>query len=179
VRALPLALTLLLVAPAWAAMPEVGERAPRFALRDIDGERVRFPADAGSRPVVVLFWASWCPYCKALMPHLAALKTHHGEALDVYAVNFGEQGDQRQALRAMGLPFVMLPRGDGVAARYAVQRVPALFLVHQGRVVHRLEHPPVGHPARGAGKGRRQAAMLAEWWTAGLREALERLPSPD
>ncbi len=180
-RILLLALTLLLAAPLplAAAMPEVGERAPKFALRDVDGERVRFPADAGARPVVVLFWASWCPYCKALMPHLADLKTEQGDALDVYAVNFGEQGDQREALRGMDFPFVMLPRGDGVATRYAVQRVPAMFLVYQGRVVHRLEHPPADHPARSAGKGHEQATMLAEWWTEGLREALQGIQSPD
>lgn len=178
-RILTLTLALLLAAPLWAAMPAVGERAPKFALRDVDGERARFPADAGARPVVVLFWASWCSYCKALLPHVAELKTHHGDALEVYAVNFGEQGDQREALRAMDFPFVMLPRGDSVATRYAVQRVPAMFLVHQGRIVHRLEHPPADHPARSAGQGRNQAAMLSEWWTAGLREALERLQSPD
>jgi thiol-disulfide isomerase/thioredoxin len=164
---------LLLALPAFAAMPDIGERAPRFALRDLDGERVRFPADAGSRHVALLFWASWCSYCKALMPRLAQLRTPDGELLVVYAVNFGEEGDQLETLRQLDLPFVVLPQGDSVAQSYDVQRVPAVFLVKEGRVLHRLELPPADHPAVRAAKGKKQAALLADWWSQGLRKALE------
>ncbi|MCP5091039.1 MAG: redoxin domain-containing protein, partial [Gammaproteobacteria bacterium] len=26
------------------------------------------------QPVILLFWATWCPYCKALMPHLQSIR---------------------------------------------------------------------------------------------------------
>jgi thiol-disulfide isomerase/thioredoxin len=179
VRVLLLLAALLLALPASAAMPDLGDRAPRFALRDLDGERVRFPADAGSRPVALLFWATWCPYCKALMPRLAQLHTPDGESLRVYAVNFAEEGEQRETLRQMDLPFVMLPQGDSVAASYDVQQVPALFLVRDGRVLHRLELPPADHPAMRAAKGKAQATLLADWWSEGLREALVKTSDGD
>lgn len=173
VRSLLLLATLLLALPASAAMPDIGDRAPRFALRDLDGKRVRFPADAGSRPVALLFWATWCPYCKALMPRLAQLRAPDGQPLTVYAVNFAEQGDHSETLRQMDLPFVMLLHGDSVAESYAVQRVPALFLVKDGRVLYRLELPPADHPAMRAGKGKAQAALLADWWSESLGKALD------
>lgn len=179
VRTLLLLATLLLALPASAAMPEIGDRAPRFALRDLDGERVRFPADAGSRPVALLFWASWCPYCKALMPRLAKLRTPDGQPLLVYAVNFAEQGEQDETLRQMNLPFLMLPHGDSVAESYDIQRVPALFLIKDGRVFHRLELPPADHPAMRASKGKAQAALLADWWSESLGEALDSLAAGD
>src|SRR3546814_9228256 len=33
---------------------------------------------SAGRPTVVLFWATWCPYCKALMPHLQSMLDEYG-----------------------------------------------------------------------------------------------------
>lgn len=178
-RWLPAAILLvftLLSATALAATPQVGERAPDWNLRNLDGERVRFPKDIGDRPALVMFWATWCPYCKALMPRLATLKQEHAEqGIEVYAIAFGETGDPSAEMRAMGLPLVIFPKGDAVARRYDITKVPAVFLVRDGVVTYRLDYPPPDHPASKARHGKEQAALMGEWWEARLREAIAEL----
>jgi thiol-disulfide isomerase/thioredoxin len=45
----------------------LGERAPEIQMTDFDGERFSL-ADYEGTPVVLNFWASWCPACAAEMP---------------------------------------------------------------------------------------------------------------
>jgi len=160
-------------------MPEVGDMAPSWQLESTDGERVRFPAVSEDRPIFVLFWATWCPYCKALMPRLAGLKKEFAaHDLEVYAIDIAEQGDPVPEIRARDLPLVVLLNGDGVAERYGVEMLPALFLVRDGRVLYRLDYPPPGHPSQQVEAPARQAPLLAPWWEERLREVLRENLSP-
>ena len=45
---------------------EVGDIAPPFEGVDEVGANVSFPAVIDGKPTVMVFWATWCPYCKAL-----------------------------------------------------------------------------------------------------------------
>ena len=115
----------------------VGDRAPDFALADLDGEPVRL-ADYAGRPVLVNFWASWCLPCVEEFPVLAeALETHADIGLAVIGIVYR---DRSEAARAFGnqlgatWPLVMDP-GERVARAYGVFGPPESWLVGPDGIV--------------------------------------------
>jgi thiol-disulfide isomerase/thioredoxin len=67
-----------LVAATFAATPgraqdlgiEVGAAAPAVIVQSLDGKPVNLGSYIGKTPVLIEFWATWCPNCKELMPTL-------------------------------------------------------------------------------------------------------------
>jgi cytochrome c biogenesis protein CcmG/thiol:disulfide interchange protein DsbE len=118
----------------------VGDRAPDFALADLDGEPVRL-ADYVGRPVLLNFWASWCLPCVEEFPILAeALEVHADFGLAVIGIVYR---DRSEAARAFGeqlgatWPLVMDP-GERVARAYGVFGPPESWLIGpDGMVISR------------------------------------------
>lgn len=107
----------------------------------VDSKPIRFDPDHLKRPAVLLFWATWCPYCKALMPFVQNVLDAAGrDRLDVYAIDIKEDDDADPVaeLRDRGLTFTLVRDGDAIAAQYSVKGTPGLFLVDaQGRIVYK------------------------------------------
>ena len=135
---IPLVLTagILLVAGAGAGLLtpalRVGDRAPDFALADLDGRPVRL-ADYAGRPVLLNFWASWClPDCAEEFPLLAsALEANEDIGLAAIGIVYR---DRSEAARGFGQrfgatwPLVMDP-GERVARAYGVFGPPETWLI--------------------------------------------------
>lgn len=117
------------------------ERASAWQGVGIDNKPIRFDPSRMQHPAVLLFWATWCPYCKALMPFVQNVLDAAGrERLDVYAIDIKEDDDADPAaeLRQRGLTFTLVRDGDKIADQYGVKGTPGLFLVDtQGRIVYR------------------------------------------
>jgi thioredoxin 1 len=59
-------------------------------------------------PVLVEFWAEWCPPCKTLAPILEELATEFGDGLRVRKVNADEQPDLGARFDVMAVPTILL-----------------------------------------------------------------------
>jgi len=53
-------------------------KAPLFELKDVNGRTVRL-SDYQGKVVLINFWATWCPPCRAEMPELVRLQREHGK----------------------------------------------------------------------------------------------------
>ena len=54
--------------------------APDFTVFDTDGNELKL-SDMFGKPIVLNFWASWCPPCKSEMPHFDALYSEVGDQI--------------------------------------------------------------------------------------------------
>jgi len=125
----------------------VGLSAAAFAQGDAiawqgktaNGGTVHFDPQRLKRPAILLFWATWCPYCEALMPYVQHVQDAAGkDRLDVYAIDIKEDGDPVKTLRERKLGFTLILDGDAIADQYAVKGTPGLFLVDaSGKIIYR------------------------------------------
>lgn len=68
-------------------------------VEDLDGNAVNLADYIGRKPVLVQFWATWCPLCEALEPRFRAAKQRHGDALDVVVIAVGVNQTPRSIRR--------------------------------------------------------------------------------
>jgi len=119
----------LLFALSVAAAAANAPRAPDWTLDAVDGRAIDFRADAAGQPAVLLFWASWCPYCRALFPHLDALRAEYEpRGVRFYALNVWEDGDPHAYMREHGYAMTLVTAADLVAEEYGVTGTPAVFV---------------------------------------------------
>jgi peroxiredoxin len=126
--------------------PLAGRAAPDFSAPLLDGGELRL-ADLRGHPVVLAFFATWCPPCVAEMPDLERLhRALAPSGARVYAVSIdaGAPEEVREKVRTfvrahqLTLPVVLDP--GPVADRYHIESVPqAVILDGQGRVAQVLE----------------------------------------
>lgn len=105
--------------------------APDFYLQDAEGKRVAL-SDFHGRPLVLHFWATWCPYCKKLQPGLDKLaKRYKPAGLVVLGISFREEkgAHPQRVLQERGHQFRTLIDGDEVAGRYGVRGTPTTFFI--------------------------------------------------
>lgn len=81
------------------------------------------------------FWASWCLYCKSLMPHLQSMRIEYGDDLTIYALNIRDEEMPEMFMMEHGYGFILIPKADSVMEPYGIKAVPALYVVDgQGKI---------------------------------------------
>ena len=169
-----IAVLLLMVAPIATAADAL--IASDWTLSTAEGRTVRLSEEVEHQTTVLLFWATWCPYCKALMPHLQSMRFEYGDDVKVLAINVFEDGDPLGFMQKEGYDFVMLHDGDDVADTYGVTATPGVIVVGRDRVVHfdlRLLPPLANKAVTGPTSHKRKAAFLAPCWAAEIRKVID------
>lgn len=120
------------------AAPMVGFLAPDFTLPSTDGTTVTLSSLRG-HPVILNFWATWCPPCRAEMPELEAFwKGYGSEDLILLGIDQGESRDvvKRFTRTEIDITFPLLldTRAD-VGALFGVRALPTtIFIDADGRI---------------------------------------------
>lgn len=108
--------------------PEIA--APGFNLMNPDGELVAL-SDFRGKVVIVNFWATWCPPCRAEMPIFQEAGEQYSEQLVVLAVNSGETEEVIQAFSSQFSDAItfLVDLDISVSELYQVRGLPTTYFV--------------------------------------------------
>jgi len=111
----------------WKARPLVEGEAPPLAGFTLDGRALDL-TDLQGRPVLVHFWASWCPMCQLMDGAIESIARDH--PVVTVAMQSGHPDELRRFMAEAGhtYPVIADPAGQ-IASRWGVVGVPASFVV--------------------------------------------------
>lgn len=118
--------------------PIAGATAPAWSLKDVDGKTVS-SADFKGKVVLLDFWATWCPPCKAEIPGFVELqKTYGDKGLVVVGVSLDEEGAKvlKPFMKQFGINYPIV-LGDLKTAQVfgGVRSIPTTFIIgRDGRI---------------------------------------------
>ena len=108
--------------------------APDFTVQDVNGDTFSL-SDFKGKPVVLNFWASWCPPCKGEMPDFESIYQLRGDDVHFLMVNLtdGQQETLSTAsafIAAQGYTFpVYYDTALDAATKYGIYSVPATYFI--------------------------------------------------
>lgn len=144
-RWLPLAVALALAGSVGTAAAQAtlapGQIAPDFSLDGREGGKVALAALHG-RPVLLHFWASWCPVCQQAFPWYNGLQQRYGaRGLQVLGIAVDRhRGEADAFLREHPAEFtVAYDAADRVPRSYDVRAMPMLVLIAADGKVSRID----------------------------------------
>jgi peroxiredoxin len=115
----------------------LGQPAPDFALRSINGDNLRL-SEYRSEVVVLTFWSDWCGKCRSALPVLDSLhRRYEAEGLRMLAVDVdGDLGKAKAFAAENDVNFpVLADIGQDVSRRYELNQMPlSVVLDREGNV---------------------------------------------
>ena len=117
--------------------PRTGFLAPKISLVNLNGQEVQL-GDFQGHPVMVNFWASWCPPCRAEMPVFQEIYTEYeSHGFVILAVNSQEsRADAFAFAQSQAITIPILLDEDGqVSNRYRVVSLPVTFFINKDGMI--------------------------------------------
>ncbi len=122
---------------------EIGEAGDKyindFTLLDLKGEEVSL-SDFEGKIVVLNFWATWCPPCKAEIPDfIEVCKLYEDRGVQFIGVSVDrDTGDLKKFVNDFNINYPVLVDGtiDNVAPRWKISGIPTTFILSKnGEVI--------------------------------------------
>ncbi|WP_394184691.1 peroxiredoxin family protein [Metabacillus halosaccharovorans] len=119
---------------------EEGNTAPDFKLTTLKGDQINL-SDYRGKKVILNFWATWCPPCKAEMPHMQKFYENNKEnGIEVVAVNLTNIDKGQKNIEAFvndyGLTFDIPLDVDGdVGTEYQAFTIPTSYIIDSNGII--------------------------------------------
>lgn len=125
-----------------AAIPSVkpgsaiGQALPQITLSDLAGRSIQ--VGGKDKIIVVNFWATWCPPCKAEMPDLNLFAAKHQNDVAFYAINIQEPAGKVSDFMTQNnytRMQVLLDKDGAVAKSFHVSAIPTTIIADKNGVI--------------------------------------------
>ena len=112
-------------------------KAPDFVLEDLKGNQVML-SDYKGKAVLMVFTATWCPYCRAEIPHLKEIYSkYYAKGLEIIYIDIQESREKVSSFMTKhNIPFkTLLDMDSKVAHLFGVRGIPSQFLIGKDRTI--------------------------------------------
>jgi len=150
---IPISIIILLIGLAWiwlSRVPagsspspfeaaQVGFSAPTFSLTSLDDQVIDLVNFKG-KPMILNFWASWCPPCKAEMPSFQEASLEFSDSdLQIIAINATNQDsltEVKQFIEMNKISFpIPLDLSGSVSSDYLIHSLPTTYFIDRNGVI--------------------------------------------
>ena len=108
---------------------ELGEIAPDIVVTDLEGNNKQLSEYFG-KPTIMVFWATWCGYCKDELPALEMLKEKYGDSINILALNGGDSAeDIKDFMEENNYTFETVMVGIEESIKFDAQSIPVTAIL--------------------------------------------------
>jgi peroxiredoxin len=124
--------------------------APDFTLKTLDGQTVKL-SDFRGKKVILNFWATWCPPCRAEIPDMQQFYAKHKtEGIEILAVNATETEKSTKNIKKFaetyGMTFpILLDEKSDVAHTFQAQTIPTSYIIDTHGVIQKRMIGPMSY----------------------------------
>lgn len=133
-------LAFLLLTPGFASATQLGEKLQPFKQEDLNGNIIDMNTIIGKKPVMLVFWASWCPNCKIEAPKINQLvEKYRDQGMEFIGVNIAFNDSIKRARSfvkktEMAYPTVF-DADNAITQKYMVRGVPTILVADSNGIV--------------------------------------------
>jgi peroxiredoxin len=128
---------------------KLGNRAPDLKLQTLDGKTMKL-SNLQGKVVLLNFWATWCPPCRAEMPEMVRFyNDHSSEKIEILAVNLTDSDsvkDVKKFAEQYKLSFPILLDPDGkIGNTYKTVTIPTTFVIDANGFIKQKHIGPMSY----------------------------------
>jgi cytochrome c biogenesis protein CcmG/thiol:disulfide interchange protein DsbE len=119
--------------------PRIGSAAPDFSLTD--SQHTVVLSQLRGKPVLLNFWATWCPPCIEEMPSLVQLQKQMGNKVTIVAVSEdADDGAYKQFVHDHGVALLTVHEGSKkISDIYGTFKYPETYVIDRnGKIVRKF-----------------------------------------
>jgi thiol-disulfide isomerase/thioredoxin len=119
-------------------VPKAGDPLPTLALNYLGKQ-----PELSGRPVLVEFWATWCPPCRKSIPHLNEIYTKYkSQGLEIVGITDEDEATVKKFQQQVPMEYnVAINTPQSVYQQFGVEAIPTAFLVNKGGKIVWTGHP--------------------------------------
>ncbi|UJF17491.1 protein disulfide oxidoreductase [Vibrio sp. SS-MA-C1-2] len=117
----------------WRSKDISFDEIPTVVTLNLEGDRIDVNALSAEQPVIIYFWATWCPICKVVTPTVDILSEYY--PTQTVALTSGSDEKMKQYLDYKGYHFDVINDQKGNYSReWGVSVTPTIYIVYQGKI---------------------------------------------